>query len=101
VRGKIYILGICGTFMGGLALLARQQWLRRRGCDAGVYPPMSEQLAAAGIPLDEGWDPQRLPADALIVVGNALSRGNPCVEAMLERGPALYLRTAVARRAAA
>jgi UDP-N-acetylmuramate: L-alanyl-gamma-D-glutamyl-meso-diaminopimelate ligase len=85
VRGKLYILGICGTFMGGLALLARQRGYVVAGCDAGVYPPMSTQLEAAGIDLDEGWDPQRLPADALIVVGNALSRGNPCVEAMLER----------------
>jgi UDP-N-acetylmuramate: L-alanyl-gamma-D-glutamyl-meso-diaminopimelate ligase len=71
--------------MGGLALLARQRGYVVAGCDAGVYPPMSTQLEAAGIDLDEGWDPQRLPADALIVVGNALSRGNPCVEAMLER----------------
>ena len=67
-------------------MLARECGLQVAGCDANVYPPMSEQLAAAGIQLDSGFDPARLPDDALIVVGNALSRGNPCVEAMLERG---------------
>jgi UDP-N-acetylmuramate: L-alanyl-gamma-D-glutamyl-meso-diaminopimelate ligase len=86
VRDQLYILGICGTFMGGLALLARERGFAVAGCDANVYPPMSTQLAEAGIALDEGWDPARLPDDALIVVGNALSRGNPCVEAMLDRG---------------
>ena len=86
MAGSLYILGICGTFMGGLALLARERGFAVRGCDANVYPPMSEQLAAAGIALDSGYDPARLPGDATIVVGNALSRGNPCVEAMLDRG---------------
>lgn len=82
-REQIYILGICGTFMGGVALLARELGFAVAGCDANVYPPMSTQLSAAGIELDEGFDPQRMPRDATIVVGNALSRGNPCVEAML------------------
>ena len=86
MQGKIYILGICGTFMGGLALLARERGYEVAGCDANVYPPMSTQLAEQGISLDEGYDPAQLPADATIVVGNALSRGNPCVEAMLNRG---------------
>ncbi|EED31388.1 UDP-N-acetylmuramate:L-alanyl-gamma-D-glutamyl-meso-diaminopimelate ligase [gamma proteobacterium NOR5-3] len=72
--------------MGGLALLARELGWEVSGCDANVYPPMSDQLAAAGIALHEGFDPEHLPDDALIVVGNALSRGNPAVEAVLSRG---------------
>ena len=83
---RLHILGICGTFMGGLALLAREQGWLVSGCDARVYPPMSEQLAAAGIDLHEGYDARHVPGDALIVVGNALSRGNPAVEAVLDRG---------------
>ncbi|MEM8942483.1 MAG: UDP-N-acetylmuramate:L-alanyl-gamma-D-glutamyl-meso-diaminopimelate ligase [Pseudomonadota bacterium] len=83
---KLYILGICGTFMGGLAQLARAQGWQVAGCDAKVYPPMSDQLEAAGIRIDDGYQPEYLPDDALIVVGNALSRGNPVVEAMLNRG---------------
>jgi UDP-N-acetylmuramate: L-alanyl-gamma-D-glutamyl-meso-diaminopimelate ligase len=86
MAGNVYILGICGTFMGGLALLARERGFEVAGCDANVYPPMSEQLAAAGIALDHGYRAEHLPDDATIVVGNALSRGNPCVEAMLDRG---------------
>jgi len=83
----IHILGICGTFMGGLAQLAAARGDRVTGADAGVYPPMSDQLAAAGIELTEGWDPAQLePAPDLVVVGNALSRGNPIVEAVLDRG---------------
>ncbi|MFK8043704.1 UDP-N-acetylmuramate:L-alanyl-gamma-D-glutamyl-meso-diaminopimelate ligase [Congregibacter sp.] len=83
---RLHILGICGTFMGGLALIARELGWEVSGCDANVYPPMSDQLAAAGITLHEGFDPEHLPEDALIVVGNALSRGNPAVEAVLSRG---------------
>lgn len=83
----IHILGICGTFMGGVALLARALGHRVSGSDSGVYPPMSDQLAAAGIQLMEGYDPAHLdPAPDQVVVGNALSRGNPAVEAMLDRG---------------
>jgi len=83
----LHILGICGTFMGGIALLARALGHRVSGSDANVYPPMSEQLAAAGIPLTEGWDPGVIdPAPDVAVVGNALSRGNPLVEAILDRG---------------
>ena len=70
MQQKIYILGICGTFMGGLALLARELGYEVAGCDRNVYPPMSTQLEEAGIALDEGFDPARLPADATIVVGN-------------------------------
>ncbi|MEE4277001.1 MAG: UDP-N-acetylmuramate:L-alanyl-gamma-D-glutamyl-meso-diaminopimelate ligase [Halieaceae bacterium] len=83
---RLHILGICGTFMGGVALLARELGWSVSGCDANVYPPMSDQLAAAGITLQEGYRAEDLPEDALIVVGNALSRGNPAVEAVLNRG---------------
>lgn len=83
---RLHILGICGTFMGGLAQLARELGWQVSGCDTNVYPPMSDQLEAAGIELHEGYDAEALPKDALIVVGNALSRGNPAVEAVLSRG---------------
>ena len=83
----IHILGICGTFMGGLALLARERGDAVSGSDANVYPPMSTQLAAAGITLREGYDPAHLdPEPDLVVIGNALSRGNPAVEHVLNRG---------------
>lgn len=83
----IHILGICGTFMGGLAQLARELGHKVTGSDQNVYPPMSTQLEAAGIVLTEGYDPAQLdPAPDLLVVGNAMSRGNPCVEAALNLG---------------
>ena len=83
----IHILGICGTFMGGIALIARALGHRVSGSDANVYPPMSTQLKEAGIELSEGYDPAHLdPAPDVVVVGNAMSRGNPAVEYMLERG---------------
>lgn len=83
----IHILGICGTFMGGLAILARQLGHTVTGSDTNVYPPMSTQLEQQGIKLTEGFDPAQLePAPDLVVVGNAMSRGNPAVEAMLDRG---------------
>ncbi len=83
----IHILGICGTFMGSLAQLAQALGHRVTGSDQNVYPPMSEQLAAAGIELIQGYDPAQLePAPDLVVIGNALSRGNPAVEAVLNRG---------------
>ena len=81
----IHILGICGTFMGSLAQLAKGLGHQVSGCDSNVYPPMSTQLEKAGISLIEGFNPEQLhPAPDLIVVGNAMSRGNPCVEAMLD-----------------
>ena len=84
---QIFVAGICGTFMAGLALLAREAGIRVRGCDANVYPPMSDQLRAAGIELLEGYDPAHLdPAPDLVVIGNALSRGNPLVERVLDLG---------------
>ncbi len=83
----VHILGICGTFMGSLALLARELGHQVSGSDAGVYPPMSTQLAAHGIELREGYDPAHLqPEPDLVIIGNALSRGNPAVEYVLDRG---------------
>jgi UDP-N-acetylmuramate: L-alanyl-gamma-D-glutamyl-meso-diaminopimelate ligase len=82
----IHILGICGTFMGGLAQLARAAGHRVSGCDANVYPPMSDQLAEAGIELIEGFEPGQLELRAdLYVVGNVVTRGNPLMEAILDR----------------
>jgi UDP-N-acetylmuramate: L-alanyl-gamma-D-glutamyl-meso-diaminopimelate ligase len=84
---RIHILGICGTFMGGIAALARELGVRVEGSDANVYPPMSDQLRALGVTLQEGWSAAHLqPAPDLVVVGNALSRGNPSVEYMLDAG---------------
>ena len=84
---RIHILGICGTFMGGIAALARELGIEVGGSDANVYPPMSDQLRALGITLQEGWSAEHLqPAPDLVVVGNALSRGNPSVEYMLDVG---------------
>jgi UDP-N-acetylmuramate: L-alanyl-gamma-D-glutamyl-meso-diaminopimelate ligase len=82
---KLYFLGICGTFMGSLALLAREAGHQVAGCDSNIYPPMSDLLAEQGIVIDPGFE-HRLPSDALIIVGNAMSRGNPAVEQMLRRG---------------
>ena len=83
----VHVLGICGTFMGGVAALAKEAGHRVTGSDANVYPPMSDQLRALGIGLTEGWGLEQLePAPDVVVIGNALSRGNPCVEAVLSRG---------------
>ncbi|MCU7812950.1 MAG: UDP-N-acetylmuramate:L-alanyl-gamma-D-glutamyl-meso-diaminopimelate ligase [Candidatus Thiodiazotropha sp. (ex Notomyrtea botanica)] len=83
----LHILGICGTFMGGIALLARAMGHQVSGSDANVYPPMSSQLEEAGIELMEGYRAEHLePAPDVVVVGNAMSRGNPAVEYMLNRG---------------
>ncbi|MCC4834507.1 UDP-N-acetylmuramate:L-alanyl-gamma-D-glutamyl-meso-diaminopimelate ligase [Shewanella sp. 10N.7] len=87
----VHILGICGTFMGGLALLARAMGHKVTGSDANVYPPMSTQLEEQGIELIQGFDPSQLGKEGesqpdIVVIGNAMSRGNPCVEAVLNRG---------------
>src|SRR5207237_2472742 len=83
----LHILGICGTFMGGLAAIAKSAGYRVTGCDANVYPPMSEQLAALGIELIEGFGEEQLRlAPDLWVVGNVVTRGNPLMEAILDRG---------------
>lgn len=82
----IHILGICGTFMGGLAVLARASGFKVTGCDANVYPPMSTQLASQGIELIEGYAPQQIELKPdLFVIGNAISRGNPLMEEILNR----------------
>ncbi|MEN4920300.1 UDP-N-acetylmuramate:L-alanyl-gamma-D-glutamyl-meso-diaminopimelate ligase [Achromobacter spanius] len=83
----LHILGICGTFMGGLALIARAAGHKVTGCDAGVYPPMSTQLAEQGIELIEGFGADQLALKPdLYVIGNVVSRGNPLMEAILESG---------------
>ena len=82
---KIHILGICGTFMGGIALLARAQGHEVTGADSNVYPPMSTMLAEQGVAIIPGYLPQDLPADAdAIVVGNVMKRGLDVVEYMLD-----------------
>jgi UDP-N-acetylmuramate: L-alanyl-gamma-D-glutamyl-meso-diaminopimelate ligase len=83
----LHILGICGTFMGGIAALARASGHRVTGSDRNVYPPMSTQLAALGIEVIEGYGPDQLAlAPDVFVVGNVMSRGNPLVEAILDSG---------------
>ncbi|AIF45766.1 UDP-N-acetylmuramate:L-alanyl-gamma-D-glutamyl-meso-diaminopimelate ligase [Dyella japonica] len=82
---RLHILGICGTFMGGVAALARELGLTVEGSDANVYPPMSTQLESLGIRLMDGYKADHLkPAPDLVVVGNAMVRGNPAVEYMLD-----------------
>ncbi|MCG3170498.1 MAG: UDP-N-acetylmuramate--L-alanyl-gamma-D-glutamyl-meso-2,6-diaminoheptandioate ligase [Pseudomonadales bacterium] len=84
----IFIAGICGTFMAGVALLARERGWRVAGCDANVYPPMSDQLREAGIEVLQGYDPAHLGRERpdVVVIGNALSRGNPLIEHVLDEG---------------
>lgn len=83
----IHILGICGTFMGGIAVLAKAAGHKVTGCDANVYPPMSTQLEAQGIELIEGFDPNQSAMNPdIYVIGNVVSRGNPLMEAILNQG---------------
>ena len=83
----IHILGICGTFMGGIAVLAKQEGHRVTGCDANVYPPMSTQLEAQGIELIEGFSPNQIKLNPdIYVIGNVVSRGNPLMEEILNQG---------------
>ena len=85
----IHILGICGTFMGGLALLAREAGHRVTGCDTAVYPPMSEQLRGLGIELIEGFTADQLALKPdVFVIGNVVTRGNALMEAVLDAGAA-------------
>lgn len=90
---RIYFMGICGTAMGNAALLARAAGHEVLGADSGVYPPMSTVLENAGIALHEGYDPARLQSLApdLVVIGNAMSRGNPEVEWLLDTRAIRYV----------
>ncbi|WP_094752460.1 UDP-N-acetylmuramate:L-alanyl-gamma-D-glutamyl-meso-diaminopimelate ligase [Psychromonas sp. CD1] len=82
----IHILGICGTFMGGIAIIAKSLGHKVTGSDKNVYPPMSTQLQEQGIELIHGFDPSQLDCEPdMIIIGNAMSRGNPCVEAILDK----------------
>jgi len=82
----LHILGICGTFMGGIAAIAKQAGHHVTGCDANVYPPMSTQLEAQGIELIEGWGVEQLELKPdVFVIGNVVSRGNPLMEEILNR----------------
>ena len=83
----LHLLGICGTFMAGLAVIARELGHRVTGSDENVYPPMSDVLERAGITPWIGYDPAQLsPVPDIVVIGNAMTRGNPCVEHILDRG---------------
>ena len=86
----LHILGICGTFMGGIAAIARSAGHTVTGCDANVYPPMSEQLATLGIELTEGYETAQIDQVAknadVFVIGNAITRGNPLLESILDSG---------------
>lgn len=82
----LHILGICGTFMGGIAAIAKAMGHKVTGSDANVYPPMSTQLESLGIELTQGFNPKQLePQPDLVIIGNAMSRGNSCVEYVLDR----------------
>ena len=82
----IHILGICGAFMGGIAVIARQAGHEVTGCDSSVYPPMSTQLESHGIKLIEGYDPNQIKLKPdIFVIGNVVSRGNPLMEEILNR----------------
>ncbi len=87
MAAHLHILGICGTFMGGIAAIAREAGYRVTGCDANVYPPMSVQLAALGIDLIEGYGKEQMAlAPDVWVIGNVVTRGNPLMEAILDAG---------------
>ncbi len=102
---RIHILGICGTFMGGIALIARELGYEVSGSDQNIYPPMSETLQAAGIVIQEGYDPAHLrPLPDLLIVGNTISRGNPAMEYALNKnlayisGPQWLAETVLRKR---
>ena len=82
-KDKVHILGICGTFMGGLALLGKEEGIDISGCDTNIYPPMSDHLREMGIEIIEGYDANKLPDADIYVIGNSISRGNPALEYLL------------------
>jgi UDP-N-acetylmuramate: L-alanyl-gamma-D-glutamyl-meso-diaminopimelate ligase len=87
MAAHLHILGICGTFMGGIAAIAKSAGYRVTGCDANVYPPMSDQLRSLGIELTEGFGAEQLALRPDVwVVGNVVTRGNPLMEAILDAG---------------
>jgi UDP-N-acetylmuramate: L-alanyl-gamma-D-glutamyl-meso-diaminopimelate ligase len=87
MRAHLHILGICGTFMGGIAAIAKSAGYRVTGCDANVYPPMSDQLRALGIELTQGFGAEQLALRPDVwVIGNVVTRGNPLMEAILDAG---------------
>ncbi len=86
MKKHIHILGICGTFMGGIAVIAKQSGYRVTGCDANVYPPMSTQLEEQGIELISGFGPEQLALEPEVyVIGNVVARGNPLMEEIMNR----------------
>ena len=85
INQKIHILGICGTFMGGLALLARESGYEVTGCDENIYPPMSDHLNEQGIKIKHGYSVEDIPEADVYLIGNALSRGNAAVEYLLNK----------------
>jgi UDP-N-acetylmuramate: L-alanyl-gamma-D-glutamyl-meso-diaminopimelate ligase len=88
---RIHFLGICGTFMAGLASIAKQLGHDVSGCDENVYPPMSTQLEAQGISIYQGYDPQQLSFEPdCVIIGNAMKRGNPLVEYVLNKNLVFY-----------
>ena len=82
-KKRVHILGICGTFMGGLALLGKEKGMDISGCDNNVYPPMSDHLNDMGIEIIESYDPSHLPKADEYVIGNSIMRGNPALEHLL------------------
>ena len=87
MAAHLHILGICGTFMGGIAAIAKAAGYRVTGCDANVYPPMSDQLRALGVELTEGFGAEQLELSPDVwVIGNVVTRGNPLMEAILDAG---------------
>lgn len=83
---RLYVLGICGTFMAGIAMLAKQQGHDVRGADLNIYPPMSDQLREQGIEIVEGYDPSSIDAKTdCVIVGNVIKRGNPAIEYVLSQ----------------
>ena len=84
-KERVHILGICGTFMGGLALMGKEKGIEISGCDENIYPPMSDHLQDMGIEIIEGYDSSELPVADYYVIGNSISRGNPALEYLLSK----------------